>query len=257
MGGTPFELLQTKHHIDRVASLSNASADLWKTLRIWAEAAKNDPSLPSRAKLILVTTGAAPADSAASLLRPPATYQTGASRNPKSANEILTKVAQTSTNTTLAPAFAAFLALTEPMRSALLSAVEVLDSQPLITDLDAELEHALRLVAPAGKAGAAREALEGWWWPRVCAALMTSPSQSIPVGLVETKLDDIRDMLRRDALVADFEHAEPGEVEYADYDGFRFVQQLQIIGLGGNRLRFAKRDFYRNHPPSAAVRQRR
>jgi hypothetical protein len=139
----------------------------------------------------------------------------------------------------------AFLALAEPMRSALLSAVEVLDNQPLIADLDDELEHALRLVAPAGKAAAAREALEGWWWPTVCAALMKSPSEPIPVGLVEAKLDDIRDALKRDALVADFEQAEPGEAEYAKYDGFCFVHQLQVIGLGGNRLRFAKRDFYR------------
>ncbi|MET4312761.1 hypothetical protein ABIC01_005772 [Bradyrhizobium sp. RT4b] len=243
--GTAFELLQTKHHIDRVASLSNASPDLWKTLRIWAAAAKDDPSLPSRAKLALVTTAAASTESAAALLRPPGAYPTGAKRNPKSANEILTEVAQTSANEALAPAFAAFLALTEPMRSALLSAVEVLDNQPLIADLDDELEHALRLVAPAGKAAAAREALEGWWWPRVCAALVKSPSEPIPIGLVEAKLDDIRDALKRDALVADFEHAEPGEAEYAEYDGFRFVHQLHVIGLGGNRLRFAKRDFYR------------
>ncbi|MCC8968934.1 ABC-three component system protein [Bradyrhizobium brasilense] len=244
-GGTAFELLQTKHHIDRVASLGNASPDLWKTLRIWAEAAKDDPSLPSRAKLALVTTAAAPAGSAAALLRPPVACSLGLERNPKSANEILTQIAQTSANVALAPAFVAFLALTEPMRSALLSAVEVLDTQPLITDLDYELEHALRLVAPAGKAAAAREALEGWWWPKVCAALMKSPSEPIPVGLLEAKLDDIRDALKRDALVADFEHAEPGEAEYAEYEGFRFVHQLQLIGLGGNRLRFAKRDFYR------------
>jgi hypothetical protein len=243
--GTPFELLQTKHHIDRVASLSNASPDLWKTLRVWAEAAKDDPSLPSRAKLVLVTTAAIPAESAASLLRPLSAYPTGAKRNPKSANEILTKIAQTSANVELAPAFAAFLALAEPMRSALLSAVEVLDNQPLIADLDDELEQALRLVGPAGKAGAAREALEGWWWPRVCAALMKRPSEPIAIGLVEAKLDDIRDALKRNALIADFEHAEPDEAEYAEYDGFRFVHQLHVIGLGGNRLRFAKRDFYR------------
>ena len=243
--GTALELLQTKHHINRVASLSNASPDLWKTLRIWAEAAKDDPSLPSRAKLVLVTTAAASCESAAALLRPSSAYPNGGKRNPKSANEILTRIAQTSANEALAPAFEAFLALAEPMRSALLSAVEVLDNHPLITNLDGELEHALRLVAPAGKAAAAREALEGWWWPKVCAALVKSPSEPIPVGLVEAKLDDIRDALKRDALVADFEHAEPGEAEYAEYDGFRFVYQLQVIGLGGNRLRFAKRDFYR------------
>ena len=71
---TPFELLQTKHHVDRVARLSDASPDLWKTLRVWAEAAKNDPSLPSRARLVLVTTAAAPVGSAASLLRPTQAY---------------------------------------------------------------------------------------------------------------------------------------------------------------------------------------
>jgi hypothetical protein len=243
--GAAFDLLQTKHHIDRVAGLTDASEDVWKTLRVWSVAAKDDPSLPSRARLALVTTGAAPIGSAASLLRPAGAYAPGAKRDPKSANERLTEVAKTSTNKVLGPAFAAFLALSEPMRSALLSAVEVLDNQPLITDLDRELEHALRLVAPPGKAAAAREMLEGWWWPRVCAALMTCPTEPIAVALVEAKLDDIREMLKRDSLVAEFENAEPGEADYAGYDGFPFVQQLQAIGLGGNRVRFAKRDFYR------------
>ena len=243
--GSALDLLQTKHHIDRVAGLTDASEDVWKTLRVWSVAAKDDPSLPSRARLALVTTGAAPAGSAASLLRPAGAYGPGAKRDPKSANARLTEVAKTSTNKGLGPAFAAFLALSEPMRSALLSAVEVLDNQPLITDLDGELEHALRLVAPPGKAAAAREMLEGWWWPRVCAALMTCPPELIPVALVEAKLDDIRDMLKRESLMADFENAEPGEADYAGYDGFPFVQQLQAIGLGGNRVRFAKRDFYR------------
>jgi hypothetical protein len=238
--GTPYELLQTKHHVDRVASLSNASPDLWKTLRVWAQAAKEDPSLPSRAKLVLMTTGAAPEASAAALLR-----AAGSRRDPKVANELLSRVAQTSKNEALEPAFTTFLALAEPMRSALLSAIEILDNQPLITDLDRELEHALRLVAPAGMASVAREMLEGWWWPRVCAALMANPPEAIPIGVVEAKLDDVRDMLKRDGLVADFEHAEPGETEISEYDGLRFVKQLQVIGLGGNRLRFAKRDFYR------------
>lgn len=243
--GTAFEILQTKHHINRVANLSNASPDLWKTLRIWAQAAKNDPSLPSRVKLVLVTTGSAPETSASALLRPANTYPTGSKRDPKVANQVLSEVARTSQNEVLQPAFADFLALADPMRSALLSAVEILDNQPLITDLDVELEKALRLIAPAGKAAVAREMLEGWWWPRVCAALMADPPETISIGLVEAKLDDIRDALKRNALVADFEHAEPGEAEIKDYDGFRFVKQLQIIGLGGNRLRFAKRDFYR------------
>ncbi len=69
-GGSALELLQAKHHIDRVASLSDKSVDLWKTLRVWSEAAAKDPTLPARTRLALVTTGSAPAESAASILRP-------------------------------------------------------------------------------------------------------------------------------------------------------------------------------------------
>jgi len=36
-GGTVEELLQTKHHQNRQAVLTDASEDLWKTLRIWFE----------------------------------------------------------------------------------------------------------------------------------------------------------------------------------------------------------------------------
>jgi hypothetical protein len=243
--GAPIELLQSKHHIDRVGNLSNSSPDLWKTLRVWAEAASSDPSLPSHVKLVLVTTGIAQPKSAASLLRSAQSYPPGEKRDPKSAQELLTRVAENSSNKALNSAFEAFLSLSEPMRSALLSAIEVVDNQPLLTDLDKALEDALRLAAPAGKSAAVRELLEGWWWPRICAALMASPPERISMGAIEAKLDDIRDMLKRDALVAEFEFAEPTDAEVEHYEGLRFVKQLRVIGLGGNRISYAKNDYYR------------
>ncbi len=131
------------------------------------------------------------------------------------------------------------------MRSSLLSVIEIVDQQPLLPDLETALEDALRIFAPKGKAAMARELIEGWWWPRVCKALMTSPPGTIPITSLETKFDDIRDMLKRDSLVADFEHVDPSESEVAGFDGFRFVKQLHVIGLGGNRIGYAKRDYYR------------
>lgn len=243
--GQPKELLQTKHKINRVGNLSDSSADLWKTLRIWSQAAAADPSMPSRTKLALLTTGEAPAGSAADLLHPFNVSKTEKTRDPKTAADILTSVASSSKNEALKPAFDAFLQLPERMRASLLSAIEIVDCQPLLSDLDAELENSLRLVAPPGKAGLTREMLEGWWWPRICSALTASEVQSIPIGAIEAKLDDIRDMLKRDALVANYEHAEPSPEEAAEYDEFRFVKQLRLVGIGGNRVGFAKRDYYR------------
>lgn len=244
-GGSALELLQAKHHIDRVASLSDKSVDLWKTLRVWSEAAAKDPTLPARTRLALVTTGSAPAESAASLLRPAGAYAAGHGRDPKTAAALLETVADAGGNQELKAAYAAFLALSPTMRASLLSSIEVLDDQPLLTDLGQVIENELRLIAPRGKASIARERLEGWWWPKVCAALMQNPAAPISVLEVEAKLDDIRDGLKRDALVADQEHVDPPADEIADYEGRPFVRQLKVVGLGGNRIEYAKRDYYR------------
>lgn len=243
--GTALELLQAKHHVGHVANLTDASADLWKTLRIWAEAVAADPSIPARTRLALITTAAVPDRSVASLLLPSALYLAGSKRNPKGAAEALTAVAESSTSDTLKPAFDAYLKLVPEMRASLLSAVEVLGSQPHLTDLEAVLEEQLRLFAPAGKAAQAREMLEGWWWPRVCGALVTTPPGRIAISEIEVKLDDIRELLKRDSLTIDFEDAQPSEDELQGYEGFRFINQLKAIGMGDNRLHWAKRDYYR------------
>ena len=68
---------------------------------------------------------------------------------------------------------------------------------------------------------------------------------TIPVFEVEQKLDDIRDGLKRDALPLDMEHIDPPQEELDTLDEMRFVRQLQSVGIGGTRLQYAKRDFYR------------
>ena len=55
--GTPSELIQTKHHIEKSGNLTDASSDLWKTLLIWLKAVKSDAQLPFRMKFLLMTTG--------------------------------------------------------------------------------------------------------------------------------------------------------------------------------------------------------
>ena len=243
--GSALELLQAKHHIDRVASLTDKSVDLWKTLRVWSEAAAKDPTFPARTRLALVTTGSAPDDSAAAKLRLAEVYPVGKARDPKAAGALLEAVAEAGNNQQLKAAYAAFLALSPSMRVSLLSSIEILDNQPLVTDLGEVIEKDLRMLAPRGKAPIVRERLEGWWWPRVCKALVASPAEAISVLEIEAKLDDIRDGLKRDALVADQEHVDPTNDEIADYEGRPFVRQLKLVGVGGNRIEYAKRDYYR------------
>ena len=87
--------------------------------------------------------------------------------------------------------------------------------------------------------------LEGWWWPRIIEALVQNPAGSVSVLEIEAKLDEIRESLQRDMLTTDFEYTDPPESELKSYENSGFLQQLRAIGVGGNRIEHAKRDYYR------------
>jgi len=236
--GKPLELLQTKHHINKVGDLTDTSVDLWKTLRVWSEATKANPSMPGRTRLVLITTGQAPLSSAASYLRP------NGERDVDKAEALLVAAAQKSENQSLKDAFLAFQKLAPEMRTLLLSAVEILDHAPVLTELEVAIEDRLKLIAPRRKTAIARELLEGWWWPRICKALQEGGGV-ISILELEAKLDDIRDAMKRDALPTDMEHVDPLDSELEALSEMRFVRQLRTVGVGNNRIQYAKRDYYR------------
>jgi hypothetical protein len=67
--GEPTELIQTKHHIERIGDLTDGSVDLWRTIGIWLARVIEDSEAPFRIKFVLLTTAHAPDKSAACFLR--------------------------------------------------------------------------------------------------------------------------------------------------------------------------------------------
>jgi hypothetical protein len=133
--GSAVDVLQTKHHINAHATLTDASPDLWKTLRIWIEG-QADETIPKDAQFFMVTTAVCPEGTAAGYLRPEG-------RDEKKALERLASTASTSTSETNASAYQAFTSLDSTNRSRLLKAVMVLDGSPSIGQLDDRLRQAV------------------------------------------------------------------------------------------------------------------
>jgi hypothetical protein len=131
------------------------------------------------------------------------------------------------------------------MQKSMLAAVDILDNAPNLQDLEGVIEDRLKMIAPRGKAKAAREQLEGWWWPRICKALLEPGVGAISVLELEACLDDIREMMKRDALPVEMEHADPDDEQLQAFDEMNFVRQLKLISLSSARVELAKRDFYR------------
>jgi C-terminal domain 7 of the ABC-three component (ABC-3C) systems len=239
-GGTPHDLLQTKHHRNRQASLTDASPDLWKSLRIWFEG-RASKSILADTTLHLLTTATAPARSASACLRLEG-------RDIDAALAALQATAQTSTNAANAPAYEVFLKTSLSTRKAILETVVVIDAAPSIKALDGELRTEIFWAVDHKNHDAFLERLEGWWLRRVLKQLAaTGTGDRILAGEIEAEMSDLRDQFKQDSLPIDddlltFTLDEAGQSTHA---GSMFVRQLDLIKAGKKRIAAAIRDYYR------------
>ena len=216
--GKPTELLQTKHHLNTSANLTDASPDLWKTLRIWASQL---PLIQDGVRLFLLSTSAASSGSVAEML------QNGAGRDIAAAQKRLAEVLATSTNSENAAAYAAFNGLAPDHQLELLDAVIVIDSSPNIVDVRHEIERELRLVVRQNQLAAFADRLEGWWYARVVRNLAKQDDGFILGKELRSQIDDLRDQFRHDNLPTDFEDVFPDEDVIKAMLGKPFVEQVR------------------------------
>jgi len=235
--GDPTALIQTKHHGQK-GDLSDASVDLWKTIAVWLSKLSRDIEAPFRMKFVLLTTADAPDNSAASFLRM-------RERDEESADKLLIAAAKGSDNKATEKARAAYAAVPEQLRLSLLKAVMILDGSPNIIDMREEIERELHHAAPRDRVDKLVERLEGWWFGAVIRAMSGTGPNAIPISAIEQRVDELREEFKRDALPVHFKKAEPSQSVIAELDKRPFVRQLRKIELGGPRVEFAIRDYYR------------
>lgn len=239
-GGTPEELLQTKHHRTRAASLTDMSVDLWKTLRVWFEGHTNG-QIPVGTCLYLLTTAAAPAGSAASYLRLEG-------RDVARAQTLLDAVPASSQNPSLVSAFAAFNAVSATDRRTILDKIIVLDQAPGVLTIDSAMKAEVFWTADPKHHDAFLQRLEGWWFRRVINQLAVHPQ---PAGIlsaeIEVEIAELREQFKQDNLPIDDDILEftLDDATHAAHENYQFVHQLRLIEAGQRRVAAAIRDFYR------------
>ena len=233
--GTPVELLQLKHHCERAANLTDASPDLWKTLRVWMEGRANS-TIPADGQLFLVTTSAVGAGSAASMLL-------AEDREVAEAAKRLANTVTTSTNQTNEPAYVLFRDLTDDARIQLLESVTVVPKAPSIDDTGGELRQEVRLSVRRQHVDSFLSRLEGWWFGRALRQMMDSETPILSNEL-ESELDDLREQFKLDALPVDQDILDV-EVDAEAYENAVFVYQAKLTGVGKRRVLAAIRDYFR------------
>lgn len=234
--GFAVDVLQTKHHINAHASLTDASPDLWKTLRIWIEG-QTDGTIPQGAQFFLITMALCGDGTAAAYLRPDG-------RDEKKALEHLAATASTSTNETNTLAYRAFSSLDGNARARLMKSVTVLDASPSIGQLDERLRQAVFFAVERRFLDSYLQRLEGWWYGRVLRHLLDSNAGPILGEELEAEAGRIRAQFKEESLPVD-DDIMRATVDAAGYLDRPFVEQLTLIGVNQNRVLHAIRNYYR------------
>ena len=126
----PKQLIQVKHHVQRHGNLSDASTDLWRTLKVWIDIINTSPEILDGTEFLIITTSAAPKDSAAYYLK------NDDERNANDAYQKLRAICKKSENKAHAAYYKAFLKMDEKTAKKLIEQICIIDGASNIIDVD-------------------------------------------------------------------------------------------------------------------------
>lgn len=233
--GTPTELLQTKHH-STACTLTNASPELWKTLRIWIEFHSTTETPIGDVALFLLSTSKAPTDSIAS-------YLGRANRNVPEAIRLLQETATATTSETNRPGAEAFRSLNSSAQQALIAAIHVITSYDDIQDVRDSLRKELVLNVREQHLEYFIDRVEGWWFHQCVEYLATHSPDPISVSGIHRQIVALGEQFEEQNLPVDlWDDPQPDDV---DSDSRVFVLQLRQIGLTNRAIEQAVRNYYR------------
>lgn len=237
--GHPVQILQTKHHSVH-GDVSDVSVDLWKTLNIWIQRIKEDPTGTANTRLVLLTTNTAADGSALSMLR-----KSCDSRDEARALELLNSAATKSQNQATKVARNQFLSLTTAARQLLVCNIWVFDKAPNIIDVRGDIEEVLHYSAPPEQVSNLTDQLEGWWFNRVIISLTDPDSSEISLGSIEMKVSELREKFKIENLIVDEKIEGMPPVSDLPGDERTFVRQMDLVNIPEDELKATVHDYYR------------
>lgn len=233
---TELELFQLKHHTGD-ENLTNKSVDLWKTIGIWAEQILKGSLDNEDVKYYLATTAKVPEKSIANMLRE-------RNRNVTKAVEKLVEAAKEINNKQLKDSVSNFLKLSPAQRVTMCDSMVILGEEDNSDNIVNKIKSRLELTVKPAFVDNLYERLEGWWFGEVISFLL-GKKDKIWRNEVTNKLTDLSFDYHPDSLPVDYEELELDDEERDGFLNYQFVKQLELVGVGTERIHNAILDYYR------------
>ena len=231
---------QLKHHNLKKGTLTDASTDLWKTIYNWIKLIEEQKELLDTTTFVIITTDKVSPNSAVSYLVPDESK-----RDERKAKEILKQVASSSQNTNHNSYYQTFKKCESPLLDGLLAKIYILAREPSVTDMQSKLMDFLKYGSTPRYQEKIFERVEGWWFNKVVLSL-SQPDYILPnQNEVREFIARSRDEYAEDNLPIDVNAVENQEETLLKQEERIFIEQLKLIGIGGNKIKLAIQDYYR------------
>lgn len=233
-------LVQLKHHVKATGDLTDASTDLWRTIKVWIDTVKQDENILETTRFLIITTATAPKDTAAYCLK-----NDTDKRNIESAYTILKQVASTSKNQAHKTYYQAFNGLGEEVSKKLLGNITVIDKENNILDVENGIKNRIKYCCLPQYKNMVYERLEGWWNKNIIQALCSEQPVFMTQFQVNSLLVELGQQYAPDNLPIDIGEFSDMELSELGAEDMLFYKQLKLICLGNKSLQIAIRDYYR------------
>jgi hypothetical protein len=234
--GSAIELLQTKFH-GPPGNLTDRSADIWKTIRVWVEAMKNGDVVLGRTTLTLVTTQSLPENTIAYYLSPEA------GRDTAKALELMLSIS-TEENATNLKGYTAFQSLSEAQKKAFVDDIYIVGKSDNLMQIRSKICRYGRQYVASEWVDAFVDRIEGVWLQWCIKGLSQNPSGVINLGDVQDFADKIRPEYTDTNLPSEFLDVLPDILEF-DKDERNFVQQLHLFSAPKGMIEQAIVNYFR------------
>lgn len=240
---TAEELLQLKHSIKQNASLTDSSAEIWKTFRVWLTLIENGEIVIDKVSLNLLTTSIALPNSAAAKLR-----FSPENRDVSGACSELSQAASSSTRKASDPVkqgMLAFEKLSIEEKKRFLNQVVFIDGFDDITEVRKKIVRQLRVATSERFVENFADRIEGWWFNKVVQHLKEGSNELISYRELQLQLNEIASQFQADNLPIEFLDAIlPDENSLPQRDRL-FIHQLRIVMVSDKRIAHALNDYFR------------
>ena len=235
----PKQLIQMKHHVRHHGNLSDASTDLWRTLKVWIDIINTSPEMLDDTEFLIITTSIAPQDSAAYY------FKNNDKRNTDDAYQKLKEICKKSENKTHATYYTAFLKMDEKTAQKLIEQIRIIDGASNIIDVGKVLQKQIRYSCIPEYEHHICERLEGWWYRKAIEALCSDTPIFITQNQIRTLIVSMSQEYSNENLPIDIFDSGPFQEDRLGDDEKIFYKQLELIRLGNRRIQVALRDYYR------------